>query len=171
MGRARPEPQISVNVSPRQLRRVDFSARQEHLGTSGAEPERLTIELTESAMGDHADAEPILRDLHDLGLQLALDDFGSGYSSLSRLREMPMRRSRSTARSCASARARRGRRDRDRDPRPRARARPHGRRRGSRDRRAARFLVAQGCGLLQGYLLGRPMPRGRGRGRDAGALR
>ena len=41
-------------------------------------------------MGDHADAEPILRELHELGLQLALDDFGSGYSSLSRLREMPM---------------------------------------------------------------------------------
>ena len=39
---------------------------------------------------DHADAEPILRELHDLGLRLALDDFGAGYSSLSRLREMPM---------------------------------------------------------------------------------
>ena len=58
---------------------------------SGAEPARITIELTESAMQqDHADAEPILRELHDLGLRLALDDFGAGYSSLSRLREMPM---------------------------------------------------------------------------------
>ena len=85
-------PQISVNVSPRQLRRVDFVARvREHLRASGADPARITIELTESAMlQDHADAEPILRELHDLGLQLALDDFGAGYSSLSRLREMPM---------------------------------------------------------------------------------
>ena len=89
---ARDVPQISVNVSPRQLRRVDFLGRvREHLRVSGADPARLTVELTESAMlQDHADAEPILRELHDLGLQLALDDFGSGYSSLSRLREMPM---------------------------------------------------------------------------------
>ncbi len=85
-------PQISVNVSPRQLRRVDFLARvQAHLRDSGADPARITVELTESAMlQDHSDAEPILRELHELGLQLALDDFGSGYSSLSRLREMPM---------------------------------------------------------------------------------
>jgi EAL domain-containing protein (putative c-di-GMP-specific phosphodiesterase class I) len=85
-------PQISVNVSPRQLRRVDFLARiQEHLRVTGADPARIIIELTESAMlQDHDDAEPVLRALHDLGLRLALDDFGSGYSSLSRLREMPM---------------------------------------------------------------------------------
>ena len=85
-------PQISVNVSPRQLRRVDFVGRvKEHLRVTGADPERMIVELTESAMlQDHDDAEPILRELHDLGLRLALDDFGAGYSSLSRLREMPM---------------------------------------------------------------------------------
>jgi EAL domain-containing protein (putative c-di-GMP-specific phosphodiesterase class I) len=86
------EPQISFNVSPRQLRRLDFSDRvAEHLERTGANPTKLTAELTESTtMEDPAESEAILRSLHKLGLQLALDDFGSGYSSLSRLREMPV---------------------------------------------------------------------------------
>ena len=86
------EPQISFNVSPRQLRRLDFADRvAEHLASTGANPAKLTAELTESTtMEDPAESEAILRALHKLGLQLALDDFGSGYSSLSRLREMPV---------------------------------------------------------------------------------
>ena len=85
-------PQISFNVSPRQLRRLDFAERvAEHVRETGADPTKLTAELTESAtMEDPAESEAILRALHRLGLQLALDDFGSGYSSLSRLREMPV---------------------------------------------------------------------------------
>ena len=86
------EPQISFNVSPRQLRRLDFADRvAAHLAATGANPRKLTAELTESAtMEDPAESEAILRALHALGLSLALDDFGSGYSSLSRLREMPV---------------------------------------------------------------------------------
>jgi diguanylate cyclase (GGDEF)-like protein len=86
------DPQISFNVSPRQLRRLDFADRvAEHIARSGANPMKLTAELTESTtMEDPAESEAILRALHALGLQLALDDFGSGYSSLSRLREMPV---------------------------------------------------------------------------------
>ncbi|MEJ7894563.1 MAG: bifunctional diguanylate cyclase/phosphodiesterase [Solirubrobacteraceae bacterium] len=85
-------PQISFNVSPRQLRRLDFADRvAAHLAATGANPRKLTAELTESAtMEDPAESEAILRALHALGLSLALDDFGSGYSSLSRLREMPV---------------------------------------------------------------------------------
>ena len=84
--------QISFNVSPRQLRRLDFAERVAfHLRETGADPKRLTAELTESAtMEDPAECERILRALHDLGVSLALDDFGAGYSSLSRLREMPV---------------------------------------------------------------------------------
>jgi diguanylate cyclase (GGDEF)-like protein/PAS domain S-box-containing protein len=86
------EPQISFNVSPRQLRRLDFTACvAEHLRRSGADPSKLTVELTEKAtMQEPAATEPILRALHELGLELALDDFGAGYSSLSRLRETPV---------------------------------------------------------------------------------
>ena len=85
-------PQISFNVSPRQLRRLDFPDRVAvHLARTGADPARLTVELTESTtMEDPDTADAILRALHGLGLQLALDDFGSGHSSLSRLREMPV---------------------------------------------------------------------------------
>ena len=85
-------PHISFNVSPRQLRRLDFSDRVAgHLRHTGADPRRLTVELTESAtMEDPAESEAILRALHAQGLRLALDDFGTGYSSLSRLRDMPV---------------------------------------------------------------------------------
>ena len=85
-------PQISFNVSPRQLRRLDFADRvSRHLRETGADPQHLTLELTESStLQDPAAAEPILRAIHELGLRIALDDFGSGYSSLSRLRDMPV---------------------------------------------------------------------------------
>jgi diguanylate cyclase (GGDEF)-like protein/PAS domain S-box-containing protein len=154
-------PQISVNVSPRQLRRVDFIARiKAHLRDSGADPGRLMVELTESAMlQEHADAEPILRELHELGLQLALDDFGAGYSSLSRLREMPMETLkidraflREVPGNCeASAIV----------TAILALARALGRTavaEGVETEAQREFLIEQRCPLLQGYLLARPMP-------------
>jgi diguanylate cyclase (GGDEF)-like protein/PAS domain S-box-containing protein len=154
-------PQISVNVSPRQLRRVDFLSRvKEHLRTSGADPERIIIELTESAMlQDHDDAEPILRELHDLGLRLALDDFGAGYSSLSRLREMPMdtlkidraflREVPENGEAAAIVTA------------ILSLARALGRfavAEGVETEEQRRFLEQQQCPLIQGFLLARPMP-------------
>ena len=140
---------------------MDFLARvREHLRATGADPARLTVELTESAMQqDHADAEPILRELHDLGLQLALDDFGSGYSSLSRLREMPMETlkiDRAFLREVPE------------NPEAAAivtailrLARALGRvavAEGVETEAQRRFLEQQGCPLVQGFLLARPMP-------------
>jgi diguanylate cyclase (GGDEF)-like protein/PAS domain S-box-containing protein len=154
-------PQISVNVSPRQLRRVDFLARvRTHLAETGAAPGRITIELTESAMQqDHGDVEPILRELRDLGLALALDDFGAGYSSLSRLREMPMetlkidraflREVPGNEEAAAIVTA------------ILALARALGRTavaEGVETEAQRRFLEQHGCPLLQGFLLARPMP-------------
>jgi diguanylate cyclase (GGDEF)-like protein/PAS domain S-box-containing protein len=153
--------QISVNVSPRQLRRLDFVGRvRSHLSDSGAKPGRITIELTESAMlQDHADAEKVLRELHDLGVQLALDDFGAGYSSLSRLREMPMETLKidraflrevpenGEASAIVTAILRL--------------ARALGRTavaEGVETDAQRRFLEEQHCPLLQGFLLARPMP-------------
>ena len=155
------EPQISVNVSPRQLRRLDFIARvKAHLRESGADPARITIELTESAtLQNHAVAEPILRELHELGIQLALDDFGAGYSSLSRLREMPMETLKidraflrevpenAEASAIVTAILRL--------------ARALGRTavaEGVETEAQRRFLAEQQCPLLQGFLLARPMP-------------
>jgi EAL domain-containing protein (putative c-di-GMP-specific phosphodiesterase class I) len=154
-------PQISVNVSPRQLRRVDFVTRvREHLRATGADPGGLIIELTESAMQqEHADAEPLLRELHDLGLRLALDDFGAGYSSLSRLREMPMdtlkidraflREVPENGEAAAIVTA------------ILSLARALGRfavAEGVETEEQRRFLEEHGCPLVQGFLLARPMP-------------
>jgi EAL domain-containing protein (putative c-di-GMP-specific phosphodiesterase class I) len=110
-------------------------------------------------MEDPSTAEPILRDLHQLGLQIALDDFGSGYSSLSRLREMPvetlkidraflrevpanreaaaivtaiLRLSQALGRTAVAE--------------------------GVETEAQRRFLTEEGCPLVQGFLLGRPMP-------------
>ncbi|MEN9891615.1 MAG: hypothetical protein RLY78_1910 [Pseudomonadota bacterium] len=83
--------QVSVNVSPIQLRRAHFadSVLQE-LHASGLPAERLELEITESVF--IADATLPLRHLHQLrqcGVQVALDDFGTGYSSLAYLRRFP----------------------------------------------------------------------------------
>jgi len=155
------EPQISVNVSPRQLRRLDFIPRvREHLARTGADPARITVELTETAMHqDAGDPEPVLRALHDLGLQLALDDFGSGYSSLSRLREMPMQ-----TLKIDRAFLRQVPENREAAAIVTAilsLARALGRStvaEGVETEAQRDFLLEQECPLLQGFLLARPMP-------------
>lgn len=83
---------VHVNVSPRQLRRPDFpSTVREALEGQRLGPSMLTLEITESAaMLDAERANPIVRALHELGVRLAIDDFGSGHSSLARLRDVPV---------------------------------------------------------------------------------
>lgn len=78
---------ISVNVSPRQLEPGDFlSVVQEALRVSGLPAKRLKLEVTESVLvANHEANIRILQELRDLGVSLALDDFGVGYSSLSYL--------------------------------------------------------------------------------------
>ena len=86
------EPRVSFNVSPRELLRPDFAAELgERLRSAGVDPALLTMELTESAtLREPERIGPLLRDLRALGLQLAIDDFGAGWSSLSRLRPLPV---------------------------------------------------------------------------------
>lgn len=83
---------VHVNVSPRQLRRPDFpSTVRDALDEQRLTPSMLTLEITESAaMLDAERANPIVRALHDLGVRLAIDDFGAGHSSLARLRDVPV---------------------------------------------------------------------------------
>ena len=85
----RQRPQIAVNVSPLQLRdrALLLSGLRRALAESGLPPDRLEVELTESAMAD--DIGNTLQGIRDLGIDLALDDFGTGYSSLGRLRTLP----------------------------------------------------------------------------------
>jgi diguanylate cyclase (GGDEF)-like protein/PAS domain S-box-containing protein len=86
------EPRVSFNVSPRELHRPEFAADLgERLRAAGADPSLLTMELTESAtLREPERIGPLLGDLRALGLQLAIDDFGAGWSSLSRLRTLPV---------------------------------------------------------------------------------
>jgi len=83
---------VHVNVSPRQLRRPDFPTTvRDALSAEGLAPSSLTLEITESAaMLDAERANPVVRALHQMGVRLAIDDFGSGHSSLSRLRDVPV---------------------------------------------------------------------------------
>lgn len=82
----------AVNLSVRSLADDDFPQTvADALQRFNVPPELLTFELTESGvMADPARALPILRELHALGVVLAVDDFGTGYSSLAYLRQLPV---------------------------------------------------------------------------------
>jgi len=80
---------LSFNLSPSQL--VDQNTGQQVralLDATGFDPRRLEIEITETGMmTDPVTAWKIVSDLRDLGVRISLDDFGTGQSSLGRLRE------------------------------------------------------------------------------------
>ncbi|WP_250003534.1 bifunctional diguanylate cyclase/phosphodiesterase [Actinoplanes sp. M2I2] len=83
---------VSVNVSARQFRTPGFVDQvRAALEDSGARPEWLLLEITESLL--LRDADQVWQDLgalRTLGVRIAIDDFGTGYSSLSYLRQMPV---------------------------------------------------------------------------------
>jgi diguanylate cyclase (GGDEF)-like protein len=88
----RPPLMMHVNVSARELHDEDLTAHvKEALDSAGLEPERLTIEITESVLMEDAEATVrALQSLRDLGVSVAIDDFGIGFSSLSYLRRLPV---------------------------------------------------------------------------------
>jgi diguanylate cyclase (GGDEF)-like protein len=83
---------VSVNVSARQLDSdavIDDVALA--LSVSGLEPDRLVIEITESAlMRDIEQSATRIQALKALGVHVAIDDFGTGYSSLAYLQQLPV---------------------------------------------------------------------------------
>jgi diguanylate cyclase (GGDEF)-like protein/PAS domain S-box-containing protein len=155
-------PRVTVNVSPRQLRRPDFGQRLLSLVTPDDVASRFTVEITESAaMADPLRTDPVLTELVAAGIEVAVDDFGAGYSSLSRLRTMPVQvlkidktflqavpdDGQATAIVTAIIEL----------------ARALGMEavaEGVENERQRAFLVERGCPLAQGYLLGRPVPAG-----------
>ncbi|WP_316251662.1 EAL domain-containing protein [Paraburkholderia sp. UCT2] len=81
-----PELRMSVNVSPSQLTSSDFGAVvRRALAASQLATDRLELESTEGGLVAPG-ALPTLRALHDIGVPIAIDDFGAGYSSLAYLR-------------------------------------------------------------------------------------
>jgi len=83
---------VSVNVSPRQLRGGELpSLVADCLRDTGLPASRLHLELTETAViGDEMLAAALLDKLHRTGVKVWLDDFGTGFSGLSHLRQVPV---------------------------------------------------------------------------------
>ncbi|HEU4375146.1 MAG TPA: EAL domain-containing protein [Telluria sp.] len=83
---------LAVNVSAHQFRQRDFvGIVLQAVRASGANPDRLKLELTETALiHDIDDAVSKISALKEHGIRFSLDDFGTGYSSLSYLRFLPL---------------------------------------------------------------------------------
>lgn len=89
-----PKISIAVNLSAIQFQQEDLAGTIEKiLSDSGVSPDRLELELTESVvMQDARKADNILSRLSRVGIKLAIDDFGTGYSSLSYLKRFAVDR-------------------------------------------------------------------------------
>ncbi|HEX7928072.1 MAG TPA: EAL domain-containing protein [bacterium] len=87
-----PPIRLCVNLSTRQFQRADLVASVANtLKESGIAPEQLELEITESLlMQDMESAIEKLHALRDLGVSLSIDDFGTGFSSLSYLSRFPL---------------------------------------------------------------------------------
>lgn len=83
---------IAVNLSARQFRQADFVDQvRSVLQATGANPQRLELELTESQLIDDLGGVIQKMDaLKALGVRISLDDFGTGYSSLNVLKRLPL---------------------------------------------------------------------------------
>jgi diguanylate cyclase (GGDEF)-like protein len=83
---------VGINLSPRQfLEPTLFDKIQQAIQSSGANPARIELEITESlAMQDPVGATALLGRLRETGLKIAIDDFGIGHSSLEYLLRFPI---------------------------------------------------------------------------------
>ena len=129
---------IAVNVSGRQLAQPGLLEVVERvLDTTGLDPKRLTLEITESVLVQDPElANARLQALRDLGVRLAIDDFGKGYSSLAYVQRFPLDQVKIDQVFVSQVLPRRD--DRRVGHRPRARPRIRDRGRRCRDRRTAR---------------------------------
>jgi diguanylate cyclase (GGDEF)-like protein len=82
---------IAINLSPIQVKdRALFALVSHMLDETGVEPSRVVLEITEGVLiDDPEETRKRLQEIRDLGVRIALDDFGSGYSSLSYLQRFP----------------------------------------------------------------------------------
>jgi EAL domain-containing protein (putative c-di-GMP-specific phosphodiesterase class I) len=85
---------IAVNVSGRELLDGSLVARvKRHLAANALPPDALTLEVTETeAMEDPIQATQILEELAGLGVAIAIDDYGTGHSSLTYLHSLPAKK-------------------------------------------------------------------------------
>jgi diguanylate cyclase (GGDEF)-like protein len=91
--RKRPGLTVAVNVSHRELLHPDFSSQVAGvLAMTDLPPEALYLEVTETVLAAEEQITDILQPLTDMGVRCSLDDFGTGHSSLSRLRQLKLDR-------------------------------------------------------------------------------
>ena len=149
---------ISVNVAARHFSRGLVSTVTAALRSTGANPENLIIELTESTIIDNLDAvASSLEELRSLGVRAAIDDFGTGYCGLRYLSALPvvsLKIDRAFVQGMTPS-----------DAAIVGATIAMGHRlglsltaEGVETVDQQRFLVDQGCDQLQGFLFGRPMP-------------
>jgi diguanylate cyclase (GGDEF)-like protein len=151
---------MSVNISARSLTNGEDLVRMvaESLARWGTRPERLTLELTEGAIIE-ASAPAVLGRLHDMGVKLSIDDYGTGYSSLAYMQKLPVdeiKIDRSFVTTLATV---------DDDAIIVGSTIELGHRlgltvvaEGVEDEAVANLLVEYGCDFAQGYLFSRPVP-------------
>ena len=153
--------ELAVNISAHQLHSADFTGRVAGaLLATGAPPDKLCLELTESVLA-HNVAEVIerMRALCKQGVHFSLDDFGTGYSSLAYLKRFPLSALKIDRSFVHDVHL-------DPDAAPIVEAIIALARKlkldivaeGVEHEAQRSFLVGGGCGTLQGYLLGRPVP-------------
>jgi len=152
---------VAVNLSPAQFRHGDLvHTVADALARTGLPAHRLELEITESLLQeDPEDVVALLRDLRGLGVSIAMDDFGTGWSSLAHLWRFPFGKLK-IDRAFVT--------DLARDPKLSAIiATIVGLGRildmtvvaeGVETEEQARILTAEGCEQGQGWLFGRPMP-------------
>ena len=86
-----PATSISVNLSVRQLQSASIIRDiAEVLAATQLQPERLTLEVTESVLVQDGTVPELLGQIRALGVRIAIDDFGTGYSSLAYLQRFPV---------------------------------------------------------------------------------
>jgi len=153
--------QLAVNVSASQLRDQDFvAAVRRILRRHAIAPGRLKLELTEGAiLDDVGDSVTKMKVLRSLGVHFSLDDFGTGYSSLAYLTQLPLSQLKIDQAFVHNL----GNKATD-DIIVRtiiAMAESLGIEvvaEGVETQAQRDFLEAEGCGIYQGYLFGKPLP-------------
>ena len=82
---------VSFNVAPESISRQYVSCLQEVIAASGIDPSRITLEILEGTdFLERHTALSVLHEIKEIGISLALDDVGSAYASLLRLKELPV---------------------------------------------------------------------------------
>jgi diguanylate cyclase len=91
IGRGIKAPRIAVNVSPLQLRHPEFLSDIKEIFRKSEHPNGIDLELTEAILLDHPEqCIATLQSLRAMGVKIAIDDFGSGYSSLRYIARLPV---------------------------------------------------------------------------------